>query len=285
MKRVLVCVLATLTASALLASHVLAATSGAPRFNPPKRYYLAVGDSYTYGFQFRKLGQPPTAFNTGYVDAFAERMRALRPDLVVVNYGCPGESSTTLLAGGCPTRSLVALHASYEGSQLNAAVAFLRAHPGTVSPITLTVGGNDVGDLIRSCGGDLLCVQARAPAAIVAYEAQLGTILQALRSAAPDSELIVNGAWHSVLDATVAPLFDLQFAALNEAIARQAALADARFADQASVFNPPGAEARVAAICTLTLLCSEGDSHPADAGYRVIAGVLFTASGYERLDR
>ena len=58
---------------------------------------------------------------------------------------------------------------------------------------------------------------------------------------------------------------------------------DARFADLASVLNPSGEAARVTAICTLTLLCSEGDSHPSDAGYRAIAGVLHETSGYARL--
>jgi lysophospholipase L1-like esterase len=261
-----------------------ASSSGAPRFDPPKKYYLALGDSYTYGFQFRKLGRPPAAFDTGYVDAFAERMRALRPELVVVNYGCPGESSGTFLAGGCPTRPLVALHDPYDGPQLEAAVAFLRAHPGKVSPITVTLWGNDVGDLIRSCGCDFFCVQARAPAAIAAYETRLSTIMRTLRAAAPASELIVNGAWHSVVDVDISPFFDVQFAALNAAIARQAAVVGARFADLATVFNPPGAQARQTAICTLTLLCLEGDSHPSDAGYRAIAGALFAASGYDRLD-
>lgn len=141
--------------------------------------------------------------------------------------------------------------------------------------------GNDFGDLVRSCSGDFVCVQARAPAAIVAYELRLSLILQTLRAAAPDAELVVNGAWHSFLD--FYPLFDLHVAALNAAIARQAALADARFADVAGVLNPPGDQARVTAVCTLTLLCSGGDSHPSDAGYRAIAGVLFEASGYARL--
>jgi lysophospholipase L1-like esterase len=109
-------------------------------------------------------------------------------------------------------------------------------------------------------------------------------MLQALRAAAPESELIVNGAWHSVLAADVAPLFDLQFAGLNATIARQAALAGARLADLATIFNPPGVAARVAAIRTFTLLCSDGDGHPSDTGYGAIAGALFVASGYSRLD-
>jgi hypothetical protein len=33
----------------------------------------------------------------------------------------------------------------------------------------------------------------------------------------------------------------------------------------------------------LTLLCSEGDGHPSDAGYRAMAEAVFEASGYARL--
>jgi lysophospholipase L1-like esterase len=258
------------------------ASSDEPRFNPPKEYYLALGDSFTYGFQFSKLGLPPTAFNTGYVDVFAARLRAIRPDLVVVNYGCPGESSITFIAGRCPGREAgVALHDHYEGAQLDAAVAFLREHPGRVSPITLTVWSNDYLDLVRLCGGDFLCVQAQAPPAISQYGSRLALILHTLRAAAPSAEIIVSGSWHSFLE--FIPLFDAQFAVLNAVIADAAAPDDARFADLAPVLNPPEGAARLTAICTLTLLCSDGDGHPSDAGYRAIADVLFEISGYARL--
>jgi lysophospholipase L1-like esterase len=258
------------------------ALTGEPRFNPPKQYYLALGDSFTYGFQFSKLGLPPTAFNTGYVDVFAERLGSIRPDLVVLNYGCPGESSITFIAGGCPGRAAgVALHDDYAGAQLDAAVAFLRDHPGRVSPITLTVWSNDYLDLVRSCGGDFLCVQAQAPAAISQYGSRLALILHTLRAAAPSAEIIVSGSWHSFLE--FIPLFDTQFAVLNAVIASAAAAEGARFADLVPVLNPSGAAARLTAICTLTLLCSEGDTHPSDAGYLAIADVLYETSGYARL--
>ena len=79
----------------LLAAFVAASGTAAspdPKFNPPKKYYLALGDSVTYGFQSWKLaaGFPPERFDTGYVDGFAARLRELRPDIEVVNYGCLG---------------------------------------------------------------------------------------------------------------------------------------------------------------------------------------------------
>jgi hypothetical protein len=58
--------------------------------------------------------------------------------------------------------------------------------------------------------------------------------------------------------------------------------AKARFADTFPVFNPQGSIAREKAqICALTFACSADDPHPTDAGYRAIAAVVWTASGYK----
>jgi hypothetical protein len=55
----------------------------------------------------------------------------------------------------------------------------------------------------------------------------------------------------------------------------------ARFADPFPLFNPQGGPAaETAAICTLTLLCTEGDGHPSEPGYRALAGVVWAASSY-----
>ena len=99
----------------------------------PQRYYLALGDSLAYGVQPDKVsrGLPPSAFDTGYVDIVAARLRALNPRLEVVNFGCPGESSVTFTRGGCPWLAEGRkLHDAFRSVQLQAALAFLRAHPG-----------------------------------------------------------------------------------------------------------------------------------------------------------
>ena len=69
-------------------------------FNPPKSYYLALGDSVTYGFQSFKfqVNLPPSAYNTGYV--LGARLQQIRPGIVTVNDGCPGESTETFNDGG-----------------------------------------------------------------------------------------------------------------------------------------------------------------------------------------
>jgi lysophospholipase L1-like esterase len=254
------------------------------KFNPPKAFYLALGDSVTYGYQSSKVGLPPEGFDTGYVDVFAARLRDIQPGITIVNYGCPGETTASFLSGPCLWTTLgESLHDPFTGSQLEAALAFLRSHPGQVNPITLTLWGGDVRELVEACQGDLGCVQDAAPRLIRQIASNHAAILGRLRDAAPGAEIIVTGAWDSFLDlfAFADPLFQ----ALNATTATVAASYGARFADPFPTFNPQGdPDEETRAICTLTLLCTDGDSHPSDAGYRALADVVYAASGYSRLD-
>ena len=168
-----------------LAAATAASASPPPRLAPPKSYYLALGDSIAYGFQTSKAlaGLPPDAFNTGYADLFAAQLRQLRPRIATVNYSCPGESTTSFRQPCIWKTSGHALHNDYPGSQLDAALVFLAAHRGQVSPITLSLNGNDINEFLQTCPpGDLACIQAGAPAAIAAYQARLTSILRLLRA-------------------------------------------------------------------------------------------------------
>ena len=274
---------AALAALALaLGTAAAASASPPPRLTPPKSYYLALGDSIGYGFQTSKAlaGLPPEAFNTGYADLFAARLRQLRPHIATVNYFCPGESTTSFLQPCIWKTSGHALHSDYPGSQLDAALGFLAGHRGKVSPITLSLNGNDINAFLQTCPpGDLACIQAGAPAAIAAYQARLTSILRHLHAAAPDAEIIVVGAYDPNIGAFA--FADPLFTQLNQAQRAAAATVRAQFADPFPVFNPQGGTAAEAtAICTLTLLCSQGDGHPSDAGYRALADVVWAASGY-----
>ena len=255
----------------------------APKFNPPKGYYLALGDSVAYGYQAFKVGLPPSAFNTGYVDDFGVRLRQIQPGIVTVNYGCPGETTSSFIAGPCPWTSIgQQLHDNFSGSQLDAAIAFLRAHPGEVSPITITIWGNDVSQFVGSCAGDSTCIQNGAPRFFVRIGMNLSTILRRLRAAAPNAEIILTGAWDSFIGAF--DIADPLFEGLNAAMASVAAGLQVWFADPFPLFNPQGdIGAETQAICTLTLLCAEGDSHPSDTGYQALGDVVLTGSGYARL--
>jgi len=274
------------TLSVLLALAVgnLTVTAQAPQFNPPKHYYLSLGDSIAFGYQLSKhlAGLPPSGFNTGYVDVLRTRLQAITPSLIAVNYGCPGETTTTFITGGCvATLAGFPLHDSFSGPQLEAAEAFLRAHPGQVSPITLTLWSNDVREFVSACP-DRACVVNGAPLLIASIVNNLNLILGRLRAVAPDADIIITGSWDSNINdlAFADPLFE----SLNESMASMAALQRVRFADPFPVFNPQGDLGReIQALCSLTLLCTEQDSHPSDAGYRALAALVFEASGYQRL--
>ena len=262
-----------------------------PVFDPPQSYYLALGDSIAYGYQASKFraGLPPSGYNTGYVDIFGARLGEIRPGITTINYSCPGESTESFVNGGCIwTEAGLALHDAWSGSQLHAALGFLRRHPGQVSPITLTLAGNDLPKLLGPCtfNGqlDLACVQHRAPAFIAELGQRTSAILDQLRSAAPSAEIIVTGVYDPYLDALA--FADPLYQATNVSLAQAAEANRARFADPFPLFNPQGdPAAEVRAICTLTLLCVESDSHPSDAGYRALAGLVFDASQYSRLLR
>jgi lysophospholipase L1-like esterase len=240
-------------ALALLAP--LAAPPSAASAAPPPRYYLALGDSIAYGF--------PTG--TGYVDLVAARLRGV----VTVNYSCPGESTVTFRVS-CPLRGDGA------GSQLSAARTFLRRHPGRVELVTVSLNGNDITDFVRSCGGDVECVRRQAPDAVAQYAARLRSILRELRAAAPAARMVVVGAYDPNIDDLA--FADPLFASVNAAQAAAAASVRARFADPFPAFNPPGdVAAERAALCSLTLLCTAGDPHPSEAGYRALAEIVWRA--------
>ena len=266
----LVTMLAVLSA---LSAAGTGATAQQPVYQPPQSYYLALGDSMAYGFQPTKANLPPSGVKTGYVDLLAAKLRQLSHEIQVVNYGCPGESTVTFIHGGCDwLKHGGKLHDPFHGAQLAAALAFLRAHPGKVSPITMTLWGSDVFPL--SAQGK------HAQSAISSLEKRLSSILRQLRAAAPGAEIIVSGAWTIEADklAKVEPLYR----SVDTAIRRSAAASRIRVADVAAALEGTGSvKARQSHLCSLTFFCTKGDPHPTDAGYRAMAGAFLAASGYK----
>ena len=261
------------------------AGQGVARFDPPKRYYLALGDSLAFGFQFATFNAnfptvPASIFSTGYVDDLSDMLREIRPGITTLNYGCPGETTDTFIQGGCfYTAFGFPLHDPYEGAQLSAALAFLRAHRGQVSPITINLGTNDLNDLSALCGDDVSCYFANGPAVLDRIATNLHHILGELRAAAPDAEIITFTHYD------VASLADPRLAQLNQAfnaaVASTAAASSVRVADVFGAFNNGP---QPATLCALTFICTPlQDSHPSDAGYEVIARQIWAASDYDRL--
>ena len=269
----------------LLTSTAGIAGQSATRFNPPKQYYLALGDSLAFGLQFDKFNAnfpsvPASLFTTGYVDGFAEMLREIRPGITTVNYGCPTETTVTFIQGGCTyTAAGFPLHDPYDGSQLSAALAFLNAHRGKVSPITVNIGVNDLIALRTLCGNDVSCYLANGPAVLDGIAVRLHFILNQLRAAAPDAEII------TFTNYDVAFLFDARLLqlmqAFNSVVIATAAQSSVRVADVFGAFNNAP---QPATLCALTFICSPlQDSHPSDLGYDVIAREIWAASDYDRL--
>ena len=275
----------------MLASMTPTAAAQEPMFSAPKEFVLALGDSLTFGFQQTKFvaNPDPSNFNTGYVDDFARRLTATPPgrDARVVNYGCPGETTSSFLTGPCSYHATfgLPLHDNFDGSQIDAAVAFLAAHRGQVGPILVSLGANDILDLITACGGfDPGCITAAFPNVLAALSANYGQALARLRRAAPDAEIIALALYNPY--AAFGPPTSIQTngltAVINQVIEDVAAANRVRVANPFSAFNltPP----QPARLCFLTFFCGNGDIHPTDPGYQVIADLIWTASGYARFE-
>jgi lysophospholipase L1-like esterase len=267
-------VLSALSLVALQVPTAVGTGSSPPVYQPPQSYYLALGDSIAYGFQpTKKPGSRASVFNTGYVDVFAARLRKLSPKIHIVNYGCPGESTMTFTRGGCEgLKDGFKLHNPFHGSQLKAAESFLRAHRGQVSPITVTLWGAEL--LPLSARGK------RAPRAIASFGSRFATILARLRTAAPNAEIIVTGAWNPEADRLAKG--ESLYRSLDATIKRTAAGSRVRVANMFKALNGSGnVKSQKARLCSLTFFCAKGgDPHPTNAGYRAMAAAFVTASGY-----
>jgi lysophospholipase L1-like esterase len=116
-----------------------------PRYD----YYLALGDSLASGVQPNASGQSVVT-SQGYASDIAADLQERDGDLKFVNLSCPGETTATMLNGGCPFPHSYA-------DQTDAAVAFLAAHHHARILVTVDIGANDI-DGCATTGIDPVCV-------------------------------------------------------------------------------------------------------------------------------
>lgn len=264
-------VMTVLLIVALAAMNVLILSAHGPQSLTPRHYYLALGNSISFGYQ------PDLNFTSGFVDdLYADLHKANVSDLV--NYACAGESTATMIAGNCQGHLIH--HDAYTGAQLPAALAFLKQHRGMVNPITLDIGSNDV---LPDLDTSTCTISSNGQSDLATMDANLtGTILPELVDAAGTTYrtgdiVLLNYYNPYALVCSNSAAFVKQ---LNSHLAADAARFGIPIADVYSAF---GGDAQMAAhICDYTWMCNAQfhDLHPTTRGYQVIAHAVEQVLGY-----
>jgi lysophospholipase L1-like esterase len=269
-------------------------------------YYLALGDSLSVGYQPDSAGVGHET-DQGYAnDIYAVAKKKVK-NLKLVEFGCPGDTTTSMLTGKGNALAAKAFKCDRTGgSQLKAAERFLKAHSakGEVSLITLDIGANDV----DSCTADptVTAVEACVLKGVATLEANTPKILTGIKTAAPKgTPLVAMNLYDPVLadelstDASVASLGTVSLSlvkSVNAAIAKADATAGFKTADVAAAFNTYDTNAEpttgtalstsglstaptdLVNICDLTYMCAPApvgpNIHANPQGYALIAGAF-----------
>ena len=282
-----------MAALAVMAVAVLTACSSPPaaKAPPPSSYYLALGDSLSQGVQPDAAGASVET-GQGYPDLVYATLLASHPALRLVRLGCPGETTQTMMHGGICRYSA--------GSQLAAATAFLRAHRGHVSLVTIDIGANDLED----CGNQPGLTQlASCIGQLPKATANVAAILTSLRAAAGPGVRIVGmnyylpalAEWRSGLLGRATAELSEKFAVAYEELLKRAygqagitvanvfgAFETSNFGDPVTVPGIGSVPRNVARICQWTWECAPPprgpNQHANAAGYRVIADAILAAT-------
>lgn len=236
----------------------------------PKQYYLALGDSLAYGVQ-------PNGDNAhGYVPDLFQILQK-EGTTNETDLGCPGETSTTFIKGGCPFAP------SGSPAQLTLALAFLQAHAGMVSPVTLDIGANDV--LVGNIDPSTCAVNKTK------FDADLATLNTNLRKTIlPDLKTALTLDGRIIGDLVLMNYYDpFQNICPNTVpftLRLNAVLTADTKAFGFSIVNVFGAFGGATTpnpnICSYTWMCTPpltfpGSIHPTKMGYQVIAHTFAAA--------
>jgi lysophospholipase L1-like esterase len=258
----------------LLARPTGAADPPAPAAVGPGNVYLALGDSLVTGDEHpdnttAEGGLP------GYPAYLLELLRQQAP-LTVTNLGVSGETSASMLA---------------PGGQLDQAVAFIaaeRAAGRRVSPVTLSIGGNDM--VAALLPGSTTTVTDT----LVNYRANLGQILDKLVAALdaggqPSGDLLIMNYYNPYPNLQASVPFQLNadpdrdVPRFNQIIAELAAGRSIQIVDVYSAFR--GRETSLTFVRQPYQVFPTPnpmlmDYHPRAEGHRVIARRFAEATGY-----
>ena len=268
--------------------------SGNGQTNHSRSRYIALGDSYAYGYSTQP-GTPTGLGDIGYVKLFANVLAAsnggVRPE--VLNLAIPGETTTTFLRPGNGTPALP-YNQNYAATGSPSQFSLLEQHTyllpaeESIRWVTLQIGGDDLLHLLvdpafRAADSDER--QALIAATLETFSANLRVILARMariRSLTPSVRLFVLGYPDPFEGLGIAnPLSGLSTPLaqqVNSVISKAASEVSAIYVD---VFTPfVGHEAALSLITTTQDPPGSGipDFHPSAAGYAKIAELLVAAN-------
>ena len=256
---------------------------------PKTDYFVALGDSYTVGYQ-DALGH--TTHN-GPADQLVPLARKRGYRYTLVNLGCGGATTNSMLTQiDCPQKARTPGGAGYPGkTQTEAAVAFIKQHRGKVGLVTISISGNDVTPCIPAAD-PIGCIKAK----MKTVRANLAKIVRPLRAAGGKKMRIVGSTYPDVvLGAWVRPeLGDGRFTLatnsltsfqsyINPGLKKTYASVGGSFVDVTRATGAYGSfgtvatkqygriPAPVAKACELTYFCSSLGIHMTTPGYHIIA--------------
>jgi lysophospholipase L1-like esterase len=253
-------------------------------------YYVSLGDSYAAGFQ--PVPQPDGATTRhGFAYQLVGLANKRGYKLKLVNFGCAGETTETILKRTKKCRGLGPGGVKYAGkTQVAAATKFIKKHRGQIGLITVSIGGNDL----------TFCAKQPDPVACVGpalekVKANGKVLMKRLRKAAGKKTRIVGITYPDVLlgawvngNQDLAKLSVVAFQSLlNPALKALYESYGAKFVDvttatgaytpleQTQNLAPYGdIPVAVAEACELTYYCQYEDIHPKTSGYTLIAQLI-----------
>ncbi|MGW4116816.1 GDSL-type esterase/lipase family protein [Actinosynnema sp. NPDC004786] len=265
-----------------------ASTGGTPS---AERVHVSLGDSYATGYRPVDEGDP----RDGFAYLVAERSGSR-----LVNVACSGATSAQMRSepGCAPANRGPGAPDPAGRTQLDAAVAELRANQGRVGLVTVVIGGNDLSPCARAQDA-LTC----ASQAVEQVRANLAAVLPVLREAAGDAPIVgltypdvFLGAWVSSAFPNGRDLARLSVSLFrdffNAALRAEYEEVGATFVDVTAVTGGYGPLTEttqdpaygpiptpVAKVCELTYFCRLADVHPTPAGHEAIAEAVLAATG------
>ncbi|WP_169514776.1 SGNH/GDSL hydrolase family protein [Actinomadura atramentaria] len=270
--------LARAAGSAVAACALVTAGAATAAAESAPTYYVSLGDSLAAGYQ------PDAKKDTdvSYTDVVYRTLKQSDPNLQHIRLGCSGETTQSMINGGI---------CSYDGakSQLQAAVNFLRAHPGQVKYVTEDIGANNVDKCLPNGTLDIGCLIN----GIFAISSDVTSINKQLRDAGGDTPRYVGMTYYDPMLAYWLQGGTSQWVGGASAIANNilsfvltsaddsagfatadvaTAFANNDFGNEVELPNIGKVPHNVAQICQWTWMCTQyHDIHANPTGHQVLA--------------